>query len=49
MSFVSRISLSAISVLLLCTGCLSEKFGEAQKQDRPATDKIVNSPVGAVQ
>ena len=49
MSFVSRISLSAISVLLLCTGCLSEKFGEAQKQDRPATEKIVNSPVGAVQ
>ena len=49
MSFISRISLSAISVLLLCTGCLSEKFGEAQKQDRPATEKIVNTPAGAVQ
>ena len=49
MSFISRISLSAISVLLLCTGCLSEKFGDAQKQDRPATEKIVNTPAGAVQ
>lgn len=49
MSFISRISLSAISVLLLCTGCLSEKFGEVQKQDRPATEKIVNTPAGAVQ
>lgn len=51
MSFISRISLSAISVLLLCTGCLSDKFGDTQEQTsgRPATEKIVNSPAGAVQ
>lgn len=50
MSFISRISLAAISALLLCTSCLNEDFaGNGQNSDRPATDKIVNSPNGAVQ
>lgn len=51
MSFISRISLSAISVILLCTGCVNEKFGDAKEQasDRPVSEKIVNTPAGAVQ
>ena len=50
MSFISRISLAAISALLLCTSCLNEDFaGKEQNTDRPAAEKIVNSPNGAVQ
>lgn len=50
MSFISRISLSVVSVALLCTSCLSENFaGKEQSQDRPAAEKIVNSPAGAVE
>ena len=50
MSFISKISLTAISTLLLCTSCLNEDFaGKEQNTDRPAAEKIVNSPEGAVQ
>ena len=50
MSFISRISLAAVSVLLLCTSCLTEDFaGKEQSYDKPAAEKIVNSPAGAVE
>ena len=50
MSFISRISLAAMSAFLLCTSCLNEDFaGKEQKTERPAAEKIVNSPNGAVQ
>ena len=49
MSFISRISLVAVSASLLCTSCLQEDFaGKEQNSDRPAIGKIVNSPTGAV-
>ena len=51
MSFISKICLYAASAILLAlsTSCINEDFAGRSDADRPAVEKIVNSPANSVE